>query len=289
VTAWIFQGTADRFDVAGYVQAVTEARWSANRYADEMIIGDTVYIWQCKGKSDKKSGIVGVAKITAAPLPLPDDPPSFRFYVDRTVAEAEVARVTTRVTLRVTETCALDGGLLDTDWLKKDPICADLPNLKFHNATNYRLEERHALRLAELWSEACARAIAPFMAEAAEIQPKYSPENKLKLAWHLRRERNRRVVQDAKKAWLKKDLDMRCCVCHFSFRETYGEVGEGFIEAHHRQPLAQSTESREPSPADLDPVCANCHRVLHLDESLTPTVLRLRLQALQTARSGGSK
>ena len=289
MTAWIFQGTPDLFDVAGYVQAVTEARWNANQHADKMKIGDTVYIWQCKGKSGKKSGIVGVAKITAAPFSLPDDEASFPFYADQTVAETEAARVTRKVALRVTETCALDGGLLDTEWLKKDPICKDLPNLRFHQLTNYPLEERHALRLAELWSEACARAIAPFMAEAAEIQPKYGPDGIRRLVTHLRIDRNRRVVRDAKAIWFNNDPDMRCCVCGFSFRETYGDLGNECIHAHHRDPLGHSSESRVPDPSDFEPVCANCHWMLHRDDSLTPSVLRLRLQELQTARRGGSE
>ena len=289
MTAWIFQGTLDRFDVAGYVQAVTEARWNAKRHADEMKIGDTVYIWQCKGKSGKKSGIVAAAKITAAPLPLPDDEASFQFYADKTEAEKEAARVTQKVALRVTETCALDVGLLDTEWLKKDPICKNLPNLKSTRGTNFLLEKKHAYRLAELWSGACAREIAPFMAEAAGIQPKYSAENQQKLARHMRRERNPRVVRDAKAMWFKNDPDMRCCVCGFSFRETYGDLGDKCIHAHHLDPLGHSSESRVPKPSDFEPVCANCHWMLHRDDSLTPSALRLRLQELQPARTGSSK
>jgi len=47
----------------------------------------------------------------------------------------------------------------------------------------------------------------------------------------------------------------------------YGEVMAGFIQVHHLKPLARVGIDYQVDPiADLRPVCANCHAVLHRKE-----------------------
>lgn len=68
-----------------------------------------------------------------------------------------------------------------------------------------------------------------------------------------------------------------CAVCGFDFEKTYGDLGRGFIEVHHLNPLGESEEEGEVNPAtDLIPLCANCHRMIHRgkDGVLSPTDLR---------------
>lgn len=58
-----------------------------------------------------------------------------------------------------------------------------------------------------------------------------------------------------------------CAVCGFSFEQEFGELGKDYIEVHHLKPVAQYASSRVRivNPiADLRPVCANCHRMLHM-------------------------
>jgi HNH endonuclease len=58
-----------------------------------------------------------------------------------------------------------------------------------------------------------------------------------------------------------------CAVCGFSFEHEFGEIGKDYIEVHHLKPVAQFASSRVRivNPiADLRPVCANCHRMLHM-------------------------
>jgi len=55
-----------------------------------------------------------------------------------------------------------------------------------------------------------------------------------------------------------------CHVCEMSFREEYGQIGDGFIHVHHRVPLAARKAEYRVNPAeDLVPVCPNCHAMLH--------------------------
>lgn len=77
-----------------------------------------------------------------------------------------------------------------------------------------------------------------------------------------------------------------CQVCGMSFDERYGELGEGFIHVHHRQPLAGTDTARRVDPVkDLVPVCANCHAMLHRkDPPFTVEQLRQLLIADKALR-----
>ena len=56
----------------------------------------------------------------------------------------------------------------------------------------------------------------------------------------------------------------KCMVCGFDFNEKYGEIGEGYIEVHHRTMLSSLTNETEIDPnKDLVVVCSNCHRMIH--------------------------
>ena len=54
---------------------------------------------------------------------------------------------------------------------------------------------------------------------------------------------------------------MPCEICGTSFKEKYGEIGDGFIEAHHIYPISELTE--ETHINDLILVCSNCHKIIH--------------------------
>lgn len=374
MTAWIFQGNPDTFDVERYVATATEVRWLVRQHGTQIKVGDTVYIWQALGKERRDSGVLAVCTVTAAPAVMPDDEASRPFWSNPMDANAPELRAMLRVVER-----ASPKYVIKRDWLKEDPICHDLPVFIRPQGTNYPLNEDHANRLARLWSRtglifdryellACLRAysqvwdkavskapgspvaqtavrigravssvyaklmnfrsldprhagagqthggegdedvwnnfwrddsldIARLDAElaametpgasvelqrelevsAGEISKTYSAEGRRKLVMHFRIERDRRVVDDAKAAWYNADPRMPCCVCGMSFREVYGDVGRAFIEAHHREPLSSLEAARIPSVEDLAPVCANCHRMLHRDATLTVDGLRALL------------
>ena len=67
----------------------------------------------------------------------------------------------------------------------------------------------------------------------------------------------------------------RCMVCGFSFRESYGTLGDGFIEVHHIRPISEG--SREVNPeTDLACLCSNCHRMIHKKRDHVLTVEQLK-------------
>lgn len=103
--------------------------------------------------------------------------------------------------------------------------------------------------------------------EVAEGQAQY--------VYHLRRERNRAVIEAKKAQALATHGRLRCEVCCFDFGAFYGELGEGFCEVHHTIPLAALDGKRVTTLADLAILCSNCHRVLHRHKPM-PSISELR-------------
>lgn len=105
---------------------------------------------------------------------------------------------------------------------------------------------------------------------------------------HLRRERSRELVKEAKKLALKAPEGLSCRVCGFDFERVYGPRGRGFAEAHHTVPLAQYTiGGAETRVDDLVIVCANCHRMLHRGPMMTIEALRATLRATTAGATPG--
>lgn len=110
-------------------------------------------------------------------------------------------------------------------------------------------------------------------------------EGRLLARWAIFRERNpalrSRKIAEAKRL----GRCIRCDVCRFRFVDTYGPIGQDYIEVHHIQPLHISGP-RETRLDDLAFVCANCHRMCHRSHLgatwRTPEALRTMMSNLQT-------
>jgi len=99
-------------------------------------------------------------------------------------------------------------------------------------------------------------------------------EGRVLFKLHRLKERNRRLVRQKKRAVLAGTGLLLCEVCKFDFAAVYGPLGDGFVECHHRVPLASLDGTAPTRLADLAIVCANCHRMLH--RRPTHTVEQLR-------------
>ncbi|MBO6515445.1 MAG: DUF3578 domain-containing protein [Bacteroidia bacterium] len=64
---------------------------------------------------------------------------------------------------------------------------------------------------------------------------------------------------------VKSKKGYRCEVCSIKFDEVYGDIGRGFIEAHHLTPVKDLDigETRVDLEKDFAVLCANCHRMIH--------------------------
>ena len=98
---------------------------------------------------------------------------------------------------------------------------------------------------------------------ADEEDEEEAEEGKLLTRIHRSRERNRKIVNRKKKQVLRKKGELLCECCGFDFAVVYGERGEGFIECHHKKPVADLKPGTKTRLDDLALVCANCHRIIH--------------------------
>ncbi|WP_343704060.1 HNH endonuclease [Chitinophaga sp.] len=107
------------------------------------------------------------------------------------------------------------------------------------------------------------RAEVATIEDDEEIQSDSVKEGSVLYKWHKSIERNRKITERKKKQAVRLFGRLACEVCAFDFSHTYGPIGEGFIECHHRIPLALIKVERETKLEDLALVCSNCHRMLH--------------------------
>lgn len=89
------------------------------------------------------------------------------------------------------------------------------------------------------------------------------PEGKEKYRIHRYKERNSKITNLAKNQFFERYGHLDCQICGFNFNETYGEIGTGFIEAHHIIPISELNEEIETKISDIILICSNCHRMIH--------------------------
>jgi 5-methylcytosine-specific restriction endonuclease McrA len=100
-------------------------------------------------------------------------------------------------------------------------------------------------------------------------------EGREKLAIHIERERNPKIIKQKKKRILSETGKLSCEVCKFDFVSRYGDLGNEFCEVHHKNPLAKVDNETQTSLEDLAIVCANCHRMIHHSQCIQPTMMSI--------------
>ena len=108
------------------------------------------------------------------------------------------------------------------------------------------------------------------------------PEGAEAYKQHRSRERNRTLAARAKATRLAERGALDCDACGFDFLAVYGELGRGFIEAHHIEPLSERPVPRATRIEELALVCANCHRMLHRAGLLDPRKLKALILRSET-------
>lgn len=87
------------------------------------------------------------------------------------------------------------------------------------------------------------------------------------------RDRSKKL-RDAAVHFFTHDGVIQCEICGFNYGSNYGELGRGYIEIHHKNPVwmyENDDIDRKISDAlpNLCPVCASCHRMLHRRKTTT--------------------
>jgi 5-methylcytosine-specific restriction enzyme A len=99
-------------------------------------------------------------------------------------------------------------------------------------------------------------------------------EGRYLLRFHRVRERSSKLRDKKIRSVLARGGLLICEVCQFNFEEFYGDLGKGFIECHHVEPLHEVGE-RSRTIRDLALLCSNCHHMIHRKPPWpTPSQLR---------------
>lgn len=89
-------------------------------------------------------------------------------------------------------------------------------------------------------------------------------EGKEMLKSHLIRERNQYLITKSKQKFKSEhNGKLFCEVCGFDFSEKYGNLGAGFIEAHHVKPVSEMGRNEKTRIEDIVMLCSNCHSMIH--------------------------
>jgi HNH endonuclease/EVE domain len=135
MTAWIFQGNPDRFDIDGYLAfAPDRITWLVNQYRKAIHPGDQVFLWRARGRGTAgPAGVVAECLVVSRVMEMEDEPSSIQFW--RGSGEAGPKP---RVWLKVVRVAAR---LLDRDVIGDTPGLEAIGPIGFGNATNFKLGE----------------------------------------------------------------------------------------------------------------------------------------------------
>ena len=114
-------------------------------------------------------------------------------------------------------------------------------------------------------TSACLSLVLALAGADDEFSPMTdSSERSLPEGAKLRVEVNRYERSPVNRAACIEHYGLKCQSCGFDFLEVYGELGEGYIEVHHRTPISQIGPNYLVDPIhDLIPLCGNCHSMVH--------------------------
>jgi len=129
--------------------------------------------------------------------------------------------------------------------------------------TDFAGDRARLAQTAQAIRDRISRPVANESISVPEDEEDEFPEGKVLFRAHRSRERNRKLVETAKRISLKKPGTLACHACGFDFRARYGALGEGYIGCHHVVPVSAITPGTKSKVSDLALLCSNCHRMIH--------------------------
>lgn len=257
--AWIFQGNPDRFDINAYLGQERDVYWSVRLglHQKQVQIGDTVYIWRAAGSKKLDAGIVTHGVVTEECVPKEKVRHPERLYgslwsdpsLDPPGARAGVHLNEVRLTTAE--------GMVTRRHFEADEDLSQMAIIQVRTGTNFRVAPKEARKIAELWHGMGGTLDEP------EISAFAAPEAMERYRKHRFRERNKELVEEAKKRFLRRHGKLFCEVCSSWLQEKYGDMADSFIEVHHIKLISKMTPGEKTNVEDLMMICPNCHRLIH--------------------------
>ena len=258
---WIFQGNPDRFDLDKYLEMTRHIYWSVTRksYQNRVKVGDCVFLWRAAGKANAIPGVVALGYVEESCCPVSAVQHPERLLENLWTAPREEP-TEVKAGIDVTDTRLTPPlGMLTASVIRADPVLSQMQIIRVRTGTNFPISTEQDRRLTDMWQTANDPG-AEWSFEGGDYS---AAEGRVLYNVHRTRERSGSLVKEAKREFLKTHGDLHCEVCRFSFKDKYGQLGDGYIEAHHTKPVQQMEPGEVSQVAGLMMVCANCHRVIH--------------------------
>ena len=258
MTDWIFRGNREDFDIDTYLKNFDYIYWAVKhqKHQDEMQVGDRVFIWRSKGKSNDPYGLVAYGEIAEAPV----DKHSVlhpEFLLEEYWEKREVSEI--KVGIKIQENrLDINAGLVESGLLLRDEELARMQLLTARQGTNFRLSPSEFSKVWSLWNG---------FALDFDDEEYETDESKTRLRIHKIRERDSLLVKKAKDRFVKQNGSLFCEACGYDFMPIYGF---SYAEAHHKKPLNKLKAGEKTKESDLAILCANCHRAVHRINSNDP-------------------
>lgn len=260
--AWIFQGNPNRFDVDDYLSRYTQLiYWRTNRYAKDISLGDTVFIW----RAGTDAGAIAVGHVVEAPTSARSVKYQEALGEDLWVAnEADPDELKTGVQLTETR-LTVEAGMVSRLTAKEDSILSSSTIITVPNGTVFRLSPSELSALEHLWGSPIAAA-----------SNTGATEGQRRLRAHYVRERSPRLRQDKLNAFRHAHGALYCEICGFEASSQHPDpFTDRAFEVHHKNPLAGAAAPVRTTLADLAVLCANCHRAVHANMDVTENYAKL--------------
>ena len=268
---WATVCNPDRYRFDDDYRSLAESVWIVPRGAPRA--GDGLLIWLAGGKRKTPRGVVAIGTVLTDPEVFAAPPQLNQFWV-----EPQPNSAARRVWVRY-ERCPglplLLGG-------PHDSLLRQLSVSRAQGTGAFRVTGEQWRQLVE--AAGGIPEAAPLAQVASEF-PEGIPEGRTRLVLHRKIERSPELARRKKESVQREVGCLACECCGFDFVSFYGQVGEGFIEVHHRRPLHTLTEVTVTTLEDLALVCSNCHRMLHRLQDCSVEALRTEIV---TGRQNGS-
>ena len=286
MTSWLFTNKPSEYRlVDALADGIEEIEWLASRYTGEMQIGDHVYLWQLKDTAPHQWGLHAVGKLISRPRTVPDSSLD-TYWANDAGKRLDVPRVRVRLVA-----VANNGHHIGKDVVEATSALADLEVLRFSQAANFKLPDRHERALFNLWVSVAGTDpfASTLMIAATDSETRFDEiarEQLTTIAKPLFRKSidelaallKRRLTGDQRNlppkirvagtlrdplvvAYTRLRASHKCEIDDCSHETFEGLDGLPYVEVHHIQPLGMGGADTISNTACL---CPAHHREIHL-------------------------
>jgi 5-methylcytosine-specific restriction protein A len=218
-------------------------------HRDEIILALDLYFSEDRGSIDSKNkNIISISQVLND-LPLfPNRPDKERF------------RNANGVTLKLSNFLAFDPNYKGIGMKSGSKLDKVVFEEFYWKRKELRILASKIKRIAE---DPILRSKLSTIEEDDQTETDSVKEGQVLYKLHKYRERVPAIVIRKKNQAIGRFGKLNCEACTFEFEPFYGEIGNGYIECHHRTPLYRFKIDTTTTLDDLALVCSNCHRMLH--------------------------